>query len=584
MKIRTYLLVFALAILLPMIAFSAIAVVAFDRQQRAVVERGGIETARALMNAVDRELGSAVTTLQTLATARSLERGDLAMFQEDSRRVLSRQRGWITITLFAPTGRRVMDLATPPGAALMDLVEPESFETVRRTGRPAIGAITAGPRGRHAFAVRVPVLREGAVVSVLTGVIEPAAIGQILTTQQIPTDWVGTVFDSTRTIVARTRGTDELIGRSVSPEFARLLSTTQEGWAITHTLEGAPAYTAFSRSWVTGWGVGIGIPLATIDGPLRRSLWAVAGGGVGFLVAAVVLSLLVGQRIARPIAALSSAVGAFGQGLTAPPPIARSGPQEIAAVARAFEEAMTSAQSARAEAEAANHAKDEFLALLSHELRTPLNAVYGWARILRTTTLDPARTERALDAIERNAGAQIRLVEDLLDISRIVTGKMRLELRPVSVPTVVEAALDSVRPAAEAKGILLESLIDQKAAVLGDPDRLQQVVWNLVSNAIKFTPGRGRVTIAVRRVGSDVEVVVSDTGLGIDPVVLPYVFDRFRQGDSSSTRSHGGLGLGLALVRHLTELHGGRVTATSPGENQGATFTVRLPSSAAGTE
>ena len=581
MKIRTYLLVFALAMLLPMIAFSAIAVIAFDRQQRAAVERGGVETARALVNAVDRELSASLTTLQTLATARSLERGDLAMFQEDARRVLARQRSWITITLFAPTGRRVMDLATPASTALTDPVEPESFQTVLRTARPAIGRITAGPRGRQAFAVRVPVVRDGAVVSVLTGVIEPAAIAQILTTQHIPTDWVGTVFDSTRTVVARTRGIEEFIGRSVSPEFARLLSTNQEGWAITHTLEGAPVYTAYSRSPVTGWGVGLGIPPATIDGPLRRSLWAVAGGGVGFLVAAVVLSLLVGQRIARPVAALSSAVGAFGRRQTAPPPAARKGPQEVAAVARAFDEALQSAQSARAEAETANRAKDEFLALLSHELRTPLNAVYGWARILRTTTLEPARIERALDAIERNAAAQVRLIEDLLDISRIVTGKMRLELRPVKLPAVVEAALDSVRPAAEAKGIRLESVIDPDAGVLGDPDRLQQIVWNLASNAIKFTPSRGRVTIDVRRVGGSVEIVVSDTGRGIDPAVLPHVFDRFRQGDSTSTRSHGGLGLGLALVRHLTELHGGQVSASSPGGNQGATFVVTLPASQA---
>ena len=581
MKIRTYLLVFALAMLLPMIAFSAIAVIAFDRQQRAAVERGGVETARALVNAVDRELSASLTTLQTLATARSLERGDLAMFQEDARRVLARQRAWITITLFAPTGRRVMDLATPASTALTDPVEPESFQTVLRTARPTIGRITAGPRGRQAFAVRVPVVRDGAVVSVLTGVIEPAAIAQILTTQHIPTDWVGTVFDSTRTVVARTRGIEEFIGRSVSPEFAQLLSTSQEGWAITHTLEGAPAYTAYSRSPVTGWGVGLGIPLATIDGPLRRSLWAVAGGGVGFLVAAVVLSLLVGQRIARPVAALSSAVGAFGRRQTAPPLAARKGPQEVAAVARAFDEALQSAQSARAEAETANRAKDEFLALLSHELRTPLNAVYGWARILRTTTLEPARIERALDAIERNAAAQVRLIEDLFDISRIVTGKMRLELRPVKLPAVVEAALDSVRPAAEAKGIRLESVIDPDAGVLGDPDRLQQIVWNLASNAIKFTPSRGRVTIDVRRVGGSVEIVVSDTGPGIDPAVLPHVFDRFRQGDSTSTRSHGGLGLGLALVRHLTELHGGQVSASSPGENQGATFVVTLPASQA---
>src|SRR6185436_7732837 len=271
MKIRTYLLVFALAILLPMIAFSAIAVWAFDRQQRALVERTGVETARAMMNAVDRELNAALTTLATLATARSLERGELAMFQEDARRVLGRQRAWITITLFAPTGRRVMDLATPPGSPMTDLVEPESFETVLRTARPVIGRIAAGPRGRHAFAVRVPVLREGAIVSVLTGVIDPAAIGQILTTQQFPVDWVGAVFDVTRTVVARTRRTEEFVGRPVSPEFAHLLGTRSEGWAITHTLEGAPVYTAFSRSSATGWGVGLGIPPATIEAPLRRS-------------------------------------------------------------------------------------------------------------------------------------------------------------------------------------------------------------------------------------------------------------------------------------------------------------------------
>jgi signal transduction histidine kinase len=460
---------------------------------------------------------------------------------------------------------------------MTDLVESESFEAVLRTARPVIGRIAAGPRGRHAFAVRVPILREGAIVSVLTGVIDPAAIGQILTTQQFPADWIGTVFDGTRTVVARTRGSEEFVGRPVSPEFAHLLGTRSEGWAITHTLEGAPVYTAFSRSSATGWGVGLGIPPATIEAPLRRSLWAVAGGGLGFLVAAVVSSLLVGRRIAQPIAALSSAVTTFGQGQVAPPPAARRGPQEIAAVARAFDEAMATAQSARAEAEAANRAKDEFLALLSHELRTPLNAVYGWARMLRTAQLGPARTERALDAIERNATAQIRLVEDLLDISRIVAGKMRLELRPVDLSTVVDGALDSMRPAAEAKGIGLESGVDPHARVQGDPDRLQQIVWNLISNAIKFTRSGGHVAIEVRRAGNNVEIVVADTGLGIDQAVLPYVFDRFRQGDSSSTRSHGGLGLGLALVRHLTELHGGQVRAVSPGENQGAIFTVTLP-------
>ena len=483
------------------------------------------------MNAVDRELSASLTTLQTLATARSLERGDLAMFQEDARRVLARQRAWITITLFAPTGRRVMDLATPASTALTDLVEPESFQTVLRTARPAIGRITAGPRGRQAFAVRVPVVRDGAVVSVLTGVIEPAAIAQILTTQHIPADWVGTVFDSTRTVVARTRGIEAFIGRSVSPEFAHLLSTSQEGWAITHTLEGAAAYTAYSRSPVTGWGVGLGIPLATIDGPLRRSLWAVAGGGVGFLVAAVVLSLLVGQRIARPVAALSSAVSAFGRGRPRRPwrpgrDRRRSRPSRAPSTRR-----MQSAQSARAEAETANRAKDEFLALLSHELRTPLNAVYGWARICGPTTLEPARTERALDAIERNAAAQVRLIEDLLDISRIVTGKMRLELRPVMLPAVVEAALDSVRPAAEAKGIRLESVhrSGRRGARRSGPppaDRLEPAVQ---CDQVHAEPGPRDH----RRPpgGRSVEIVVSDTGPASTRGPA-HVFDRFRQGDS----------------------------------------------------
>jgi signal transduction histidine kinase/CheY-like chemotaxis protein len=232
-------------------------------------------------------------------------------------------------------------------------------------------------------------------------------------------------------------------------------------------------------------------------------------------------------------------------------------------------------QQARAEAEAANHSKDEFLATLSHELRTPLNAILGWAVTLRTARLDERLSTRAVEVIERNARALGQLIEDLLDISRIVTGKLRLDVRLVDLVTVTEAALDAVRPAADAKGIGLQSVLDPRAGpVSGDPDRLQQVVWNLLSNAIKFTPRGGRVHVRLLRVNSHVEIVVSDTGRGVAPELLPFVFDRFRQ-DSASARH--GLGIGLALVRHLVELHGGTVAAESPGPDQGATFTVRLP-------
>jgi len=238
----------------------------------------------------------------------------------------------------------------------------------------------------------------------------------------------------------------------------------------------------------------------------------------------------------------------------------------------------TEAHRARAEAESANRAKDEFLATVSHELRTPLNAIVGWSHMLRTRSFDAATTQRALETIERNAKAQAQLVEDILDVSRIITGKLRLEVQPVDLAAVIDAALDSVRPAAEAKEIRLQAVLDPHAGpVSGDTSRLQQVVWNLLSNAVKFTPRGGRIQVRLERADSQVEIIVADTGQGITPGLLPYVFDRFRQGDSTSTRLHGGLGLGLAIVRHLVELHGGTVTAESGGEGQGATFRVRLP-------
>jgi PAS domain S-box-containing protein len=238
---------------------------------------------------------------------------------------------------------------------------------------------------------------------------------------------------------------------------------------------------------------------------------------------------------------------------------------------------LESEQAARREAEAANRAKDEFLATLSHELRTPLNAIVGWSHLLRTGQLDESQRVRAIEVIDRNAKAQSQIVADVLDVSRIVMGKLRLDVHPVELETVVEEAVDTLRPAAAAKEIQIETALSPGARVSGDPDRLQQVVWNLVSNAIKFTPSGGHIRASLRQVDGHVEVVVEDSGAGIRPDFLPHVFERFRQSDSSSTRAHGGLGLGLALVRHIVELHGGTVAADSRGAGQGATFTVRLP-------
>ena len=244
----------------------------------------------------------------------------------------------------------------------------------------------------------------------------------------------------------------------------------------------------------------------------------------------------------------------------------------------AREQLLLRAERARAEAEAANRIKDEFLATLSHELRTPLTSLLGWSSVLRESRRDEKVLAQGLDAIDRNARVQAQLIDDLLDVSRIVSGKLNLDVRPLDVCSVTRAAIAVVQPAADAKGITLDYWAQPAlGAISADSARLQQIIWNLLSNAVKFTPHGGRINVRVLRDGSNVKVTVSDTGQGIDPEFLPRVFDRFRQADSSTTRSFGGLGLGLAIVRHLVELHGGTVSAESDGVGKGATFSAAFP-------
>jgi PAS domain S-box-containing protein len=242
------------------------------------------------------------------------------------------------------------------------------------------------------------------------------------------------------------------------------------------------------------------------------------------------------------------------------------------------EQLLSAERAARAEAERIGRMKDEFLATLSHELRTPLNAILGWSQLLQHDPPTEAMLAEGLEVIERNARVQTQLINDLLDMSRIISGKLRLDVQQVDLAAVISAAIDSVRPSAEFKQIYLQKMLDPQAGpVSGDPSRLQQIAWNLLSNAIKFTPKRGKIEVLLERVDSHVEITVSDTGQGIATDFLPHVFDRFRQADSSTTRHQGGLGLGLAIVKQLVELHGGRISVKSRGEGLGSAFTVILP-------
>jgi len=299
---------------------------------------------------------------------------------------------------------------------------------------------------------------------------------------------------------------------------------------------------------------------------------------------ATLMSARLHRFISEPVIALSRTAAAVSTQGDYSLRAERKTDDELGVLADSFNRMLERIQSREAELSRANEElrranrlKDEFLATLSHELRTPLNAILGWTKLLRGKALPADSIDRALEKVERNALAQARLVEDLLEVSRITTGKLRLDVRPLDLVTVAGAAIDSIRPAADARAVKIELAFTAAALpTAGDPDRLQQVIWNLLSNAVKFTPEGGTVTLSIFRGELD-ELVVSDTGIGIDGEFLPNVFDSFRQADATATRSHGGLGLGLSIVRQLVQLHGGTVAAASAGRDQGATFTVRLP-------
>ncbi|HEX8140462.1 MAG TPA: PAS domain S-box protein [Pyrinomonadaceae bacterium] len=302
------------------------------------------------------------------------------------------------------------------------------------------------------------------------------------------------------------------------------------------------------------------------------------------------LASVTGSRalVAFPLVVEGRTIGALGLSFPEPRSFSEDDRAFMVALAQQCAQALERAhlyeteQRLRTQAEAASRIKDEFLATVSHELRTPLTAIVGWATLLRGNKFDEAATGRAIETIERNAKAQAQIIEDLLDVSRIITGKLSLDARSIELDTIIRTGLDAIRPAAEMKGLVLRAELDERAGVVwGDPARLQQVMWNLLSNAVKFTPRGGEVSVLLRRTASHLEVSVSDTGQGISPDFLPFVFDRFRQADGSTTRAYGGLGLGLSIVRHLVEMHGGSVRAESAGEGRGATFTVMLPVMAA---
>ena len=737
------LLLVVLVALAPIVTLSCVNLVLSARQQRAELLRATTETMRAMVGAVDTELGRLTAVLQALAASSSLERGDLKDFYDTARRAQERDASWANIVLADIEGKQLFNLLRPYGATLPEKPAwPDTFLTVLRERRPSIGPlVTHGPIIQTPiFTIDVPVMREGELRYVLTGVIKPEAIRSVIDQQRVPRDGVVSIFDARGNHVARSRAQEEWLGKPASQTLQALMARGAEGSGPSFTLDRQHIYAAFSRSSATGWSVAVGVPQEAIDGPVRRSYMTLGLGILLSLALGLVAARIAARSVSRPVKALRVAAQAVGRGerplepRTALPEVREvavallaahtarekqleaehaargeaeaanhakdemlaarereeAGARRLAAIVDSSDDAivsktieglitswnrgaermfgwpadetigrhinliipedrraeedvvlarirrgeivdhyetvrvtkdrrslnvsltvsplrdatgrvvgaskiarditqrrrlederdrlLVSEQQARVAAEASNRAKDQLLATVSHELRTPLNSITGWARLLQSGDLDEAARSHAVEVILRSASTQTQLVEDLLDLSRIVTGRMRLTLEKCEVAGLVDEALDAVRPAAAAKGIALVTTFASDAGpVLCAPDRLRQVVWNLAMNAIKFTPTGGRVEVAVVSSNQHVEIVVADNGVGISPAILPRIFDEFQQEDGSSTRAYGGLGLGLALVKQIVELHGGRVHAQSPGKGKGATFTVTIP-------
>jgi signal transduction histidine kinase len=545
-------------------------------QQRALIDAQNVDKAQAVSTAIDLEVERTMGGLVALSTLVPIDSGDLQRFAEIATRMLAIHPSWQAVRLIDPSLHVVA--STDPAAEAPGTTGWAG--TVFRTGRAGTSPLTRNASGVWVISVGVPVLRGGQVRYVVATRLRAAELTESLRRQQAPEGGVIALLDGNLTMIARTHNPERFVGGKPAPDFEERARSGQSGTWRSILLEGTPAYAAWYRSNLTGWTVGLGLASAAIDGPLRRRTAAIVTAGAAAIGVGLIVALVLGRSIVRAQVGAAAAARALARG--EPVPEVRSYIADLDDLGSALRDAAgildERIRERDAAAEALSRAKDDFIATVSHELRTPLNAIYGWVAMLRTGSLDAARQEHALKVIERNAKAQSQVVEDLLDMSSIVHGRLRLEMRPVDLVGVVRAAVDLVAPTTgEGTPGLSVTSPGGTVMVSADPARLQQIIWNLVANAFKFTAPEGRVDVTIGTAGGCAVVTVSDNGEGIAPEFLPHVFDRFRQETEQVTRLHSGLGIGLALAKDLTELHGGTIAAHSDGKGRGSIFTVRFP-------
>ncbi|HWJ94048.1 MAG TPA: sensor histidine kinase, partial [Telluria sp.] len=543
-------------------------------------------TMQAVVTAVDAELDVSLSALDTLANSSRLKTGDLAAFHAEARELMARRPNWANVVLSTPEAQQLVNARLPFGAQLPSRVAPDTIAEVAASNRPLVGHVLTSPLlKKPSFAVLVPVRLEGdpGPKYVLSAPIWPSSIQNLLYKQGIPEKSVVSILDRNFNIVARTLNQSELVGKPASPTLRKLLATGKtEGWAITTTLEGTEVYTIYKRSPSSGWTAVVGIPLDVLDNPVRHSYRLLAGSIVLAALLGVAVSLAFARSITRPMRELQLAAGAVGRGEA--PAIPDTDIPEIRQVGQAMagaysererllaseREAHLHEREARLQAEQANRAKDEFVAMLGHELRNPLAPIYTAAQLLKLPGADPARVRQLSAIVERQAGHLTRLVDDILDVSRVTRKVIVLNRETLDMNAIVPQAVEQVQELVTARNHKLDVLPSGRPAwVDADRTRMVQVLVNLLHNAAKYTPDGGRIVLRTVVDGDKVRVTVADNGAGIPPSLLPRIFDLFAQAERTLDRAQGGLGLGLPLARGLVELHGGTIEALSAGPGQG---------------
>ena len=593
LPLRHRLLMLVAVALAPVVLLAIVGVVLLGRQDLEQAGRASIERVRAVSSAVDNELSRSIAAASTLTTSQLLARGDFAGFYEDCLRVRAQQPAWITVTLANPDGTYIFNLRQPYGTALppQDKDLP-AIQRVVETGQPVVGNVLKSRlSGETQFTIRVPVNVDGATRYVLSVALKPSSILEVIRRQEIPGDSVVSVLDANQTVVARTRRHDEYSGQLASAGLREIMAKGREAWGENRgTLDGQRTYSAVSRSQWSGWAVAFGQPIDAIAGPLRRSLWILGAGIALSLGVGVVAAILLARTITRPIDGLRAAARALGEG--GEPEFSRSGVLELnevsatlsstaAALGRSRaerEQLVTRTEEARRYAEESNRAKDEFLAMLGHELRNPLAAISNAVHILDKGGIGKEVAGTAQQVIARQTRHLVRLMDDLLDIGRVNSGKVALERVHVDLRELTARVVGTMQNAAQLTGRKVSLELEQ-VWVYADASRIEQVITNLVTNAAKYSEAGAPVHVSLVREDTFAVLRVRDSGIGIEPELLPRIFELFVQGARTLDRAQGGLGIGLTLVRRLVELHGGSVGAESPGPGAGSTFTIRLPAS-----